>query len=85
MVNLTKTADYLAEQIAGFSGNKFTIMSAGEGQGLPLVAWRLTNKEHYDEFAIARTLRERSVRITFLTTRAHLHSTSAAGSYRHTP
>ncbi|THH16691.1 hypothetical protein EW146_g3992 [Bondarzewia mesenterica] len=60
MTNLTKTADFLADMVAGFDGgNKFVLMSKKGGEGLPLVAWRLKNKEHYDEFAIARQLRSR--------------------------
>lgn len=62
MLNLTRVADYLADEVKKFDGGKrFTIMSDGGGAGLPLVAWRLTNKENFDEFAIARTLRERCV------------------------
>jgi glutamate decarboxylase len=37
----------------------FEIMSEGNGRGLPLVAFRLKEKKHYDEFDIAAKLRER--------------------------
>jgi glutamate decarboxylase len=58
MLNLTRTADYLAAQLR-FLG--FIIMSKGGGEGLPLVAFRLDpdNGHHFDEFAIAHQLRER--------------------------
>ncbi|KAJ9252469.1 hypothetical protein DTO207G8_4810 [Paecilomyces variotii] len=58
MVNLTRTADYLAAQLKELG---FIIMSEGRGQGLPLVAFRLDRtKDHvFDEFAIAHQLRER--------------------------
>ncbi|RWQ92610.1 pyridoxal phosphate-dependent transferase [Paecilomyces variotii] len=58
MVNLTRTADYLAAQLKELG---FIIMSEGRGQGLPLVAFRLDpTKDHvFDEFAIAHQLRER--------------------------
>ena len=58
MLNLTRTADYLA---ASLSKLGFLIMSKSGGQGLPLVAFRLDPKKelHYDEFAVAHHLRER--------------------------
>jgi glutamate decarboxylase len=58
MLNLTRTADYLAAQMKALG---FIIMSKGGGKGLPLVAFRLNpnNGTHYDEFAIAHQLRER--------------------------
>jgi len=58
MLNLTRTADYLARQLEELG---FLIMSEGGGKGLPLVAFRLDPDEqhHYDEFAIAHQLRER--------------------------
>ena len=58
MANLTRTADYLAACLKQLG---FIIMSKGQGQGLPLVAFRLDPKSnhHYDEFAIAHQLRER--------------------------
>ncbi|KZO97148.1 glutamate decarboxylase [Calocera viscosa TUFC12733] len=60
MTNLQKTADYLAEQVVRIAdGNMFELMCAMEGQGLPLVAWRIKANKHYDEFAIARHLRSR--------------------------
>lgn len=49
MTNLTNTADYLAESIAAIGDSeKFVLMSKSGGEGLPLVAWRLKNKENYD-------------------------------------
>lgn len=58
MMNLTRTADYLAANLKQLG---FLIMSKGGGQGLPLVAFRLDPERghHYDEFAIAHQLRER--------------------------
>ncbi|MCJ1267845.1 hypothetical protein MMC22_007731 [Lobaria immixta] len=58
MLNLTRTADYLASCLEHLG---FIIMSKKGGQGLPLVAFRLDpEKKHvYDEFAIAHSLRER--------------------------
>ena len=58
MLNLTRTADYLAASLKTLG---FVIMSKGGGKGLPLVAFRLNPDVdvHYDEFAIAHQLRER--------------------------
>lgn len=58
MLNLTRTADYLAASLTKLG---FLIMSKTGGQGLPLVAFRLdpAKKHHYDEFAVAHHLRER--------------------------
>ncbi|KAK3168714.1 hypothetical protein OEA41_005162 [Lepraria neglecta] len=58
MMNLTRTADYLAANLEQLG---FIIMSKKGGQGLPLVAFRLDPKakHHYDEFAVAHHLRER--------------------------
>ncbi|KAL8656769.1 MAG: hypothetical protein Q9210_000012 [Variospora velana] len=58
MMNLTRTADYLAANLKQLG---FIIMSKGGGNGLPLVAFRLDPKSghHYDEFAVAHHLRER--------------------------
>lgn len=58
MFNLTRTADYLAAAVEQMG---FLLMSKTQGEGLPLVAFRL-NPEHghkFDEFAIAHHLRER--------------------------
>lgn len=58
MLNLTRTADYLAASVQKMG---FLLMSKSRGQGLPLVAFRL-NPEHghkFDEFAIAHQLRQR--------------------------
>jgi len=59
MTNLTKTADFLGEEILKLGGDRFELLSEQAGKGLPLVAWRFKNVEKYDEFAIARTLRQR--------------------------
>ena len=58
MLNLTRTADYLAKCLEKLG---FIIMSKKSGEGLPLVAFRLDpEKKHiYDEFAVAHHLRER--------------------------
>ncbi|KAI9810726.1 MAG: hypothetical protein M1827_006064 [Pycnora praestabilis] len=58
MMNLTRTADYLATCLTQLG---FIIMSKGKGNGLPLVAFRLDPKKKvkYDEFAVAHQLRER--------------------------
>ncbi|KAF3482581.1 glutamate decarboxylase [Arthroderma uncinatum] len=58
MLNLTRTADYLAASLKELG---FIIMSDGKGRGLPLVAFRLPPEvaDKYDEFAIAHQLRER--------------------------
>lgn len=59
MVNLTRTADYLATVLRQLG---FIVMSDGKGHGLPLVAFRLNPDNEdvlYDEFALAHQLRER--------------------------
>jgi len=58
MVNLTATADYLAHCVQKLG---FILMSEINGNGLPLVAFRLDPKNNYnfDEFAVAHQLRER--------------------------
>lgn len=58
MMNLTRTADYLAACLTQLG---FKIMSKGGGEGLPLVAFRLDPKKHhkFDEFTVAHKLRER--------------------------
>lgn len=59
MLNLTMTSDYVAHCLTKLG---FVIMSALHGEGLPLVAFRLDpkHKHHFDEFAIAHQLRQRS-------------------------
>jgi len=59
MNNLTRTADYLSESLEQLG---FLIMSQKSGKGLPLVAFRIDPKsdKHYDEFALAHQLRQRS-------------------------
>lgn len=59
MTNLTKTADFLGNEIVKLGGDRFELLSEQGGKGLPLVAWRFKNAEKFDEFAIARTLRQR--------------------------
>ncbi|KAH7128286.1 pyridoxal phosphate-dependent transferase [Dendryphion nanum] len=58
MLNLTRTADYLAANLENLG---FIVMSEKSGAGLPLVAIRLDEDlgKQYDEFAIAHQLRER--------------------------
>ncbi|KAL1800098.1 hypothetical protein ACET3X_000440 [Alternaria dauci] len=58
MLNLTRTADYLAANLESLG---FIIMSQKGGAGLPLVACRIDEDlgKQYDEFAIAHQLRER--------------------------
>lgn len=58
MTNLTQTADYLASQLQEMG---FIIMSEGKGHGLPVVAFRLSAAQNvfFDEWALARKLRER--------------------------
>ena len=58
MSNLTRTANYLSDSLEALG---FIIMSKKDGEGLPLVAFRLTPDEdrHYDEFALAHQLRVR--------------------------
>lgn len=79
---ITETADFLAAAIANFPNNKFTILSEGEGKGLPLVAWKLTNKEDYDEFAIARVLRMRCVSVRKRSPVRSLTSLDSQGDHR---
>ena len=65
MSNLTRTADYLSDELEKMG---FIIMSVRSGEGLPLVAFRYPNPDekggnadrHFDEFALAHTLRSRS-------------------------
>jgi glutamate decarboxylase len=58
MHNLTRTADYLSDALEALG---YIIMSKKGGEGLPLVAFRLTPDEnrHFDEFALAHQLRVR--------------------------
>ncbi|EAU36671.1 glutamate decarboxylase [Aspergillus terreus NIH2624] len=58
MVNITRIADYLAEQLEQLG---FIILSQRRGRGLPLVAFRLKDEREgtFDEFALAHQLRER--------------------------
>jgi len=58
MLNLTRTADYLAIAVQKLG---FILMSKTRGTGLPLVAFRLDPERghDFDEFAVAHQLRER--------------------------
>ncbi|KAL5355087.1 pyridoxal phosphate-dependent transferase [Aspergillus floccosus] len=58
MVNITRIADYLAEQLEQLG---FIILSQRRGRGLPLVAFRLPDEREgqFDEFSLAHQLRER--------------------------
>ncbi|EFX06347.1 glutamate decarboxylase [Grosmannia clavigera kw1407] len=58
MSNLTRTADYLSDSLQALG---FVIMSKKSGEGLPLVAFRLSPSKtrEYDEFALAHQLRVR--------------------------
>ncbi|KAI9889317.1 MAG: hypothetical protein M1814_005560 [Vezdaea aestivalis] len=73
MMNLTRTADYLASMLKQLG---FIIMSDGGGRGLPLVAFRLDPAldKHYDEFAIAHQLRERGWVVPAYTMAPHTES-----------
>ena len=62
MQTLTQTADYLAKTVEEFDGGKrFGIISKNAGGGLPLVAWKIKpdSGTKWDEFALARTLRQK--------------------------
>lgn len=58
MTNLTHTADYLSDQLQDLG---FLIMSEGSGEGLPVVAFRLSSTQNvfFDEWALALKLREK--------------------------
>ncbi|CAG8571660.1 6726_t:CDS:2 [Racocetra fulgida] len=57
MRNLMCIADYLAARLE--ATNKFTILSDRNGNGLPLVAFKLKAKDiHYDEYDVAQRIRE---------------------------
>jgi glutamate decarboxylase len=56
MMNLTRTADYLAANLEALG---LILLSQKSGRGLPLVAFRLPDGKLYDEFALAHQLRER--------------------------
>lgn len=58
MSNVTNTADYVAEELT--KTGRFTIISQGGGKGLPLIAFKMKDKKHYDVFAIASQLRQRN-------------------------
>ncbi|CAG8473841.1 1692_t:CDS:10 [Diversispora eburnea] len=58
MRNLMNTSSILATKLE--ETGKFKIISDRNGNGLPLVAFKLSAKEvHYDEFDVAKKLRER--------------------------
>jgi glutamate decarboxylase len=56
MLNLTRTADYLAANLEQIG---MIILSKKGGEGLPLVAFKLKEGKLYDEFQLAHSLRER--------------------------
>ncbi|GAB5586771.1 hypothetical protein Unana1_01671 [Umbelopsis nana] len=56
MTNLIRISDHLA---ACLEQAGFQILSERHGKGLPLVAFKLKGKKHYDEFDVAARLRER--------------------------
>ncbi|CAG8728419.1 41642_t:CDS:10 [Gigaspora margarita] len=57
MENLMGIADYLASRLE--ATKKFEILSDRNGNGVPLVAFRLKAKDiHYDEFDVAHRIRE---------------------------
>ncbi|KAI5289325.1 hypothetical protein KEM54_004074 [Ascosphaera aggregata] len=58
MLNLTRTAYYLTSALKALG---FLILSESNGDGLPVVAFRLdpARRHHFDEFALAHQLRER--------------------------
>jgi glutamate decarboxylase len=63
MCNITETADYLADALRKLG---FVIMSEGQGNALPLVAFRFPGRDeqksedrNFDEFALAHYLRSR--------------------------
>lgn len=57
MQNLTNDSIYISKALEETGAWK--IMSAKGKEGLPLVAFRLKEPKHYDEFDIARELRQR--------------------------
>jgi len=79
MFNLTSTSDWLAKEISEIvdAKGKVKFELLGDnlgGKGLPLVAWHLKEKEDYDEFAIARTLRSRGWIVPAYTMAPHAES-----------
>ena len=73
MLNLTRTADFLARSLQEMG---FLILSEGGGKGLPLVAFRLDPEKdlHFDEFAVAHHLRERGWIVPAYTMAPHSES-----------
>ncbi|KAL0486347.1 glutamate decarboxylase [Acrasis kona] len=57
MMNLTNDAIYLAEKLE--ASGCWEIMSARGIEGLPLVAFRLKEKHYFDEYDVAKELRQR--------------------------
>lgn len=57
MQNLTRVADFLAQELV--NSGRFRILSSTGGKGLPLVAFCLKKQLHFDEFSISSKLRER--------------------------
>jgi len=58
MQQLTQNSDYLYEKLV--ATGKFRMLSSKNGDGLPVVAFCLKEKHHYNEDDIARGLREHS-------------------------
>ncbi|KAJ3206122.1 hypothetical protein HK099_000621 [Clydaea vesicula] len=56
MRNLQSYSDYLGDIL---EKSVFKVVSKRNGEGLPLVAFKLKEKKHYDEFDIANKLREK--------------------------
>ncbi|CAG8484890.1 28918_t:CDS:10 [Dentiscutata erythropus] len=73
MRNLMSTTDYLAAKLE--STNKFEVLSDRNGNGVPLVAFRLTAKDlHYDEFDVAHRLREHQWIVPSYTMAPHINN-----------
>jgi len=74
--NITANACYLAEAITKIAdGTMFELMSDKPGDGLPLVAWRIKDKNcQYDEFAIASKLKESGWIVPAYHMAPHAHS-----------
>lgn len=73
MLNLTRTADYLAMNVQKMG---FILLSKTRGRGLPLVAFRLNPEDghKFDEFALAHQLRERGWVVPAYTMAPHSES-----------
>jgi len=76
MSNLIETSDYLAKTVKEIDGGRrFQLMSETNGRGLPLVAWQLKDgAAKWDEFALARLLRQRGWIVPAYTMAPHCES-----------